>query len=373
MLPDLARLAWQSVRERAGRSALAAMGVFVAFLALAVALSVGEMAKSAVESAFQQLGLNTVWVMAQRGYFTEADAATAAAVAKEGVVIPIAQDFGVLRLPDGTERAVTVYYIPPQYLGLLLPKEALRSGQLYVGGPLVMVNSRVRMAGDRPAAPGSPMTLTKSDGSVVEVVAAGTFESTGFIGGADVLADNALYPERRYIILYIAARSPQAAEALAQALRPYFPDAVVITPQTLARQVGQLVSVVQVGLGVLAGISSLVTAMWLYDTVTISILQRTREIGIMRAVGFKRRHVIAMLLLETFIVMGIGVVAALPVLAAASAIPISLGPGLYLKLAISPVAVGAATAVVIGANILGVLPPAYRASRLNIVDALRYE
>jgi putative ABC transport system permease protein len=62
-----------------------------------------------------------------------------------------------------------------------------------------------------------------------------------------------------------------------------------------------------------------------------------------------------------------------PVLAAMSMVPIPLGPGMYLRLLATPGVVFVSAALVVAVNILGVLAPAYRAGRLNIVDALRYE
>jgi len=375
VLGDLARLAWLSVRERAGRAALAAFGVFIAFLALSVALSIGESFKQAVEQAFQQLGLNTVWVIAGSATFTDADVATAsAALGGRAVVIPLSGESGRLRLPDGNEKGVTLFYVPPEYVELLVPREAMRSGQRYVGGSLVLVNHNIRMTGDKPLEPGTPVMFVRLDGGTLDFVVAGTFElTTGVLVNAGVFADGALATRREYFMLYILTENPQAAERAAERLRPYFPDAQIFSPQTLARQVGQFASTAQLGLGALAGVSTLVTAMWLYDTMTISVLQRTKEIGIMRAVGFKRRHVIAMLILEALIVVGIGTAAALPVLAVMSTAPIPLGPGMYLRLLATPGVILASAALVVAVNILGVLAPAYRAGKLNIVDALRYE
>ena len=59
------------------------------------------------------------------------------------------------------------------------------------------------------------------------------------------------------------------------------------------------------------------------------------------------------------------------VLAVASMVPIPLGPGMYLSLLATPGVVLASAALVVAVNILGVLAPAYRSGRLNIVDALR--
>ena len=104
VLGDLARLAWLSVRERAGRAALAAFGVFIAFLALSAALSIGESFKQAVEQAFQQLGLNTVWVIAGSTALTDVDvAAASAALGGRAVVIP----FGASRGGSGFRMAAS--------------------------------------------------------------------------------------------------------------------------------------------------------------------------------------------------------------------------------------------------------------------------
>jgi putative ABC transport system permease protein len=375
VLADLARLAWLSVKERAGRAALAAFGVFIAFLALSVALSIGEMVKQAVEQAFQQLGLNTVWVIAESVPFTDADVATAsAALGGRAVVVPISGESGRLRLPDGSEAGVTVFmcrrstwscWCRGRRCEAASGTSAARSSSLTTtyGWPATSRSSQA------PQSPLCGLTAARRN-----FVVAGTFElSTGIMVNAGVFADAALAARREYFMLYIVTESPQAAERAAERLRPYFPEAHIFSPQTLARQVGQFASTVQLGLGALAGVSTLVTAMWLYDTMTISVLQRTKEIGIMRAVGYKRRHIVAMLILEALIIVGVGIAAALPVLAAMSMVPIPLGPGMYLRLLATPGVVLVSAALVVAVNILGVLAPAYRAGRLNIVDALRYE
>ncbi|MEM1925198.1 MAG: hypothetical protein QXR64_00535 [Pyrobaculum sp.] len=69
--------------------------------------------------------------------------------------------------------------------------------------------------------------------------------------------------------------------------------------------------------------------------------------------------------------LSIGVAAAFASLTGMVKIP--LGPGLVLGLEMSPPILATSALLFIVPNLLGVLAPAYRASRLNIVDALRYE
>ncbi|AAL62518.1 conserved hypothetical protein [Pyrobaculum aerophilum str. IM2] len=375
MLRDLVSLAWLSVREKVGRSALAAFGVFMAFLALTVALSIGETFRTAIVAAFQSLGLNTVWVLPQSGYLTDADVSVVKSLLPTATVIPITGDVGYLNLPDGTTVSVTVYYIPPELTEALVPRAALRSGQLYISGSLALFVSSIKMYGDMPLEPGTPVVF-HGERSTVDFIVSGVVDLSGMPGplaGASIYADKSLAPDSRYFMIYVVTDSPETAAAAVGKLRPYFPDAVIFSPQTLSQQLGQVISTAQLGLGALAGVSALVTALWLYDTMTISLLQRIKEIGIMRAVGFKRRHIMTLVITEALIVVTIGVLTATPLLFVISAVSIPVGPGIFLKLAIPPYIAVISAFIVVMANILGVLGPAYKASRVNIVEALRYE
>lgn len=143
----------------------------------------------------------------------------------------------------------------------------------------------------------------------------------------------------------------------------------------------------------IAGVSTLITALWLYDTMSINVVQRTKEIGVLRSLGFKKRHIMAMFLGEALIIAIIGVV-----LGAVLLIPLTQmglpfmnsvqtqqtrgpGPGGFgghgffnvNSLVLDPVLVAGVAALVVGINLLGAFLPAYRGSRINIVEALRYE
>ncbi|MEM4898361.1 MAG: ABC transporter permease [Pyrobaculum sp.] len=373
---ELIRLAWLSVREKAGRSALAAFGVFIAFLALTLALSIGESLRVSLSSLFEQLGLNTVWVFSGGSLFTDGDVALVQYLLKDAAVIPVAGEYGRLYLPDGSYRDTTIYLIPPEVVESIMPRGALRSGELYIGGSFVLISKELKMAGDIELLPGTPITFIKGDGSSIDLIVAGVFDASGLpspLVSMPVLADHALARERQYFFIFIVFDGPESATRAVRTLGPYFPEAQIFAPETVARQVSDFASTVQLGLGALAGVGALVTAMWLYDTMMISILQRTREIGIKRAIGFKKRHILALLLIEAFIVVSIGIAAALPFALLTGMVKIPLGPGLVLGLEMSPSILATSALLIIVPNLLGVLAPAYRASRLNIVDALRYE
>lgn len=117
----------------------------------------------------------------------------------------------------------------------------------------------------------------------------------------------------------------------------------------------------------------------LINTLTISVLERTREFGMLRAIGGERGHVQRIVLVETLLLSVLGVLIGVGVGLALSLSLIAMWEtragatvgGLHLVFPFSSIV----SAVIVGTGVvlLTSLTPARRAARLNIVDALRYE
>jgi putative ABC transport system permease protein len=124
---------------------------------------------------------------------------------------------------------------------------------------------------------------------------------------------------------------------------------------------------------VLLGFSVVVSLFGMVNTLVLSVFERTRELGMLRAIGMTRRQARRMIRHESVITaligaalgLGLGVFLAAVVTRALSDYDIPL------SLPVAPLAAFTLTAVIagIGAAIL----PARRASRLNVLDALHYE
>jgi putative ABC transport system permease protein len=127
-------------------------------------------------------------------------------------------------------------------------------------------------------------------------------------------------------------------------------------------------------LGAIAGISLLVGGIGVMNIMLVSVTERTREIGIRKAVGAKRRDILLQFLVEATLMGliggGLGVAAGLGVTSLVSGT--TLG-GTTIETAISANIIILAVCVAVGVGILFGLWPAYRAARLHPIEALRYE
>ena len=148
-------------------------------------------------------------------------------------------------------------------------------------------------------------------------------------------------------------------------------DFSIISQADLVAVFGQITGVLTIFLGAIAGISLLVGGIGIMNIMLVSVTERTREIGLRKAVGAKRRDILYQFLLEAVtlsliggvIGIGLGVVGAEAISALAE----------DFRAVVSPQAVLLATTFSAAVGLFFGIYPARRASLLNPIDALRYE
>jgi putative ABC transport system permease protein len=118
----------------------------------------------------------------------------------------------------------------------------------------------------------------------------------------------------------------------------------------------------------ITGLSLFVGGIGIMNIMFVSVAERTREIGIRKAIGAKRRTILLQFLIEAASICLLGGCVALSI-----AFPMTLLMRKFMPATMSPTIVGIALLVALATGVLSGFFPAWRAARMNPVDALRNE
>jgi putative ABC transport system permease protein len=149
-----------------------------------------------------------------------------------------------------------------------------------------------------------------------------------------------------------------------------------MTQTELQKTIRDSLNILVVFLGILAGLLAAVGGIGLSGTMSINVLESTREIGVMRAVGASNRSIYQIFITEGVVVglvsWALGVVISFPI---TLILLTSLGESMSFPLstAYSPLGIVAWLVFVIVISVLASLLPAYRAARVSVAEAIAYE
>jgi putative ABC transport system permease protein len=147
-------------------------------------------------------------------------------------------------------------------------------------------------------------------------------------------------------------------------------DFSVVNQTDLIQIFGEFTAVFTTVLGAIAGISLLVGGIGIMNIMLVSVTERTREIGIRKAVGAKRRDILLQFLIEAMVLSMIGGFVGMLLGYAAS---MALAGLIDLQTVVTAGAILLATSFSAAVGLFFGIYPATRAARLNPIDALRYE
>ena len=171
----------------------------------------------------------------------------------------------------------------------------------------------------------------------------------------------------------IQMEDPVGAEHVIREIEARFPEVQVSRASEFSEDVVDL-QMMEDSTWAIAFLALLVGGAGMMNTMVMSVFERTREIGVLRALGWRRRRILLMVLRESLAlsVLGgvVGLVIGIGMIGGLNTLPFMKG---FVKASFSVGLFGQAlvTALVLGA--VGGIYPAWRASRLRPVEALRYE
>jgi putative ABC transport system permease protein len=372
------RLARRNATRNPGRTAVTAAALMIGVALVAFVAVLGNGFKTSNTHALERQ-VSAEYVVNGRDGFSPIDPAAAAAVKQvPGVngVTGIAQDearaYGSKAKVDGVDPAAVgrVFHFDWQKGD----DSALR--ELSSDGAIV----KKTFADDHHLKIGSRVELTSVSGAKLNVRVAGISDPPAFdpLGLGDVTVSKANYgrafktKEDRYTFIDTAGTDGATTKALEQRLKPY-PDAKVQTAAGFRKEQTKDMDDLLTIFNVMLALAVIVSLFGIVNTLVLSVFERTRELGMLRAVGMTRRQVRRMIRHESVITALIGAVLGIAVGLFLAALATAALGQYDVEFAVPVGTLIVFTFIAIIAGVIAAILPARRAARLDPLSALQYE
>ena len=425
---DVLSYSFGAIRLRKLRAGLTTLGVVIGIAAIVALLSITQGLQSTITGQLQRgFATDTLIVTAGRGFGAAAnggvntggsgfillinDTQTINGIENVTMSTAVIQKVGYVRFGDG-ERVTTINGVAfAEYSSIYSSTFVGDSVQIPTnpGDDSVVVGKRVSDPWKNgtilcnpndsvdviwPNATARPPKNETYTGTVTSVLK----EIGGFgIGGP---SDSSVYiplsrarsyfgtDECDMIIVKLKSDDKATIDSTSKAIRNAFNGEVSVVSSTAVLSIlSSVFSIIELFLAGIAAISLLVAGIGIMNIMIVSLMERTREIGILKALGMRSRTVLLIFLCESVIIGLIGAVVGVAsgwILAIVVAAVFRGGGGFFGNqgtgtggMTITPVLTPTVTILAltfgIGISAIFALYPAWRASKLKPVDALRYE
>jgi putative ABC transport system permease protein len=392
-LSEAARVAFTAIGANRMRSALTVLGVVIGVMSVVLLVAVGTGARNEVTAGVEELGSNLLLVVPGNFEFGQAPTLSkftlddVERVQRElGSDVPITGNLASgENVRAGTVEAFTsVIGVTAEFDDVV--KREIGRGE-FLNESDVATGRRVAVLGSSAATALFPDT----DPIAKDVTVAGlrfrvigVTQEVGASLGVDrdnevlvpITAAQRLFGTRRVDSMFVKAPDRERLEETAETIKRVLSERLaenefsVVTQDEILGVAGDILDTLTLVLAAIAGISLLVGGIGVSNIMLVSVQERTREIGLRKALGARTRDITAQFLVEAIVLCGVGGVLGIGVGVGLAVLAQSLTP---LPAAVTGWSVALAFGVSVGVGIAFGVFPARRAGRLDPVVALRYE
>lgn len=402
---DILKESWLSISGNKVRSFLTVLGIIIGVMAVVIMVAVGETVQKQIDDQFSSLGTNTIMVRAGaaqtggvrttagRNTLTISDAAAIQRLPDVMAATPVQnssaqvvygnKNWGTSMIGGYPEYA-TVQNIEVERGQFFSMSDIRNATTVAVVGP----NTALEL-GLPPDPVGQVIRVQNMPFIVLGVMKARGDSVMGSQDDMIIIPITTLkkriqggrFPESVQLIslkVYQDADNSLVSEQISQLLRQRHrlkdtaeDDFQIMDMKQMMETMDTITGFMKMLLIAIASVSLLVGSIGIMNMMLVSVAERTREIGIRKAIGAKDRHIITQFLSESVLISFIGSMIGLAV-----GVGLAQGIGRFVFEYEVPLSVVAPIVAVVVAIVVGIasgVMPAFKAARLNPIDALRHE